>query len=129
MLTPVFMNKERKIEMGYLIVIGLLFMIIISMVYTRHMPVVGVQSQESLKSEDPATVVVDVRDYQTAHKDMIQDAVNIPVGYLKRNYNQIEKQQVHIIAETKLDKNMSIRFLRKKGFTVKNYSLVSQSNH
>lgn len=111
--------------MSYLIVIGLLFMLLLSMVYTRHIPVAGVDCANSISEADPSTVVVDVRDYQTAHKDVIQHSLNIPVGYLKRNYKEINKKKVHIIADTRLDKNMSIRFLRKKGFIVTNYSLVA----
>lgn len=68
--------------------------------------------------------VLDVRDYNQSYKDSIQSSINIPIAYLKRNVAEIQGKKIHIVATNHIEKNMSVRFLRKKGYKVISYSLT-----
>lgn len=103
-----------------IIVLGILSVFL----YIRYFPVKGVKCIESPKFELDEVRILDVRDYNYAYKEPIQEAINIPTGYLKRNYRQISTNKVHVIATNQLEKNISIRFLRKKGFNVVGYTLT-----
>lgn len=93
-------------------------------VYKRYFPVFGVQSNhiKDLKLDDVS--LLDVRDYNESDKKQINGATNIPIAYLERHSNEIPKSQIHLVASNFLEKNMGIRFLRKKGFKVVSYTIV-----
>ncbi|MDA1477631.1 rhodanese-like domain-containing protein [Bacillus changyiensis] len=104
----------------------ILFMIVIQIlilefIYNRYIPVRGVQCFNTLNAD---AIIVDVRDYHQSYKDPLRTAINIPIAYLKRNYHEISSSKVYVVASDHLEKNMSIRFLRKKGFEVLGYTLT-----
>jgi hypothetical protein len=51
--------------------------------------------------------------------------LNIPLGYLKRNINEIPHRDLHLVVSSLLEKNVGARVLRQKGFRVVGYSFVS----
>jgi hypothetical protein len=59
-------------------------------------------------------VLLDVRDYQTAHRFPVEETVNIPYAYLRKNDDKIEAKDVYFIASGTMDINLSARFLRYK---------------
>jgi rhodanese-related sulfurtransferase len=69
--------------------------------------------------------IIDLRDYNESDKNPIEGELNIPIAYLKRNFREIPKRELHLIVSSILEKNMGIRFLRKKGFCVVGYSIVN----
>lgn len=103
-----------------------LTLLVFSVLYKRHCPVLGVESIQHVEEAPSQKVLLDVRDYQTAVKQPIGEAIQIPVGYLKRNYNRIENKPIHVIASTPLDKNLSIRYLRQKNFRIDSYTIVKE---
>ncbi|APH04797.1 hypothetical protein [Bacillus weihaiensis] len=68
-------------------------------------------------------VIVDFRDYNDVTNKKVSEAIVIPIAYLKRYYHEIPSKQVHVVASTKLEKNIGIRFLQKNGFHVSGYTL------
>lgn len=108
--------------MIFLIII--LLALIIGFIYKRYFPILGVRCSHHPSNHPNAITVVDVRDYNQSYNDSIEDSVNIPVGYLKRYFHEIPNLNIHIIASNSLEKNMSIRFFRKRGFKVVSYTLT-----
>ncbi|WP_223700623.1 rhodanese-like domain-containing protein [Sutcliffiella deserti] len=103
-----------------LIVLG----IISAALYIRYFPIRGIPCVSSLSTNEDIIKIVDVRDYNQAYKDSIRESINIPVAYLKRNYSELPKSKIIILASNHLEKNISIRFLRKRGFEIIGYSLT-----
>lgn len=67
---------------------------------------------------------MDVRDYNQSYRDPVPGAINIPYAYMKRSYSDISRKNIHVVASDYLERNMSIRFLRKRGFKIVGYSLT-----
>ncbi|SFC37199.1 hypothetical protein [Bacillus sp. UNCCL81] len=95
--------------------------------YIRYFPIRDIKcvDSSSITSEISTTQIIDVRDYNESNKMPIINALNIPIGYLKRSYKDISNIEIHIVASNKLEKNLGIRFLRKKGFKIIGYSLTT----
>ncbi|MGG3798712.1 hypothetical protein [Metabacillus fastidiosus] len=108
--------------MIFLIVI--LLGLIIGFLYARYFPVWGVPCMNEPSSSINCLTVVDVRDYTQSYKDSDHESVHIPVGYLKRYFYEIPGGEVHIIASDSLERNISIRFFRRRGFNVTGYTLT-----
>jgi rhodanese-related sulfurtransferase len=74
--------------------------------------------------------IIDVRYFNEASKEPVQGAINIPVAYLKRNLNEIPDRNLHVIGLTFIEKNISIRILKQKGFQVSGYTIFDHNrNH
>jgi rhodanese-related sulfurtransferase len=101
----------------------ILLLIIIGFLYIRYMPVTGVECSDIMSDAD-SVKILDVRDYNVSYKDPILHSINIPIGYMKRYYHEINHRNIYIVASNQLEKNMSIRFLRKKGYKVLGYTLT-----
>jgi hypothetical protein len=99
--------------------------ITLGFLYIRYFPVRGVPCVSSLNQGADSIKMVDVRDYIQSYKDSIPGSANIPVMYLKRNYRELSHMQVFVVASNRLEKNISIRFLRKKDINVVGYRLTS----
>ncbi|MGE8001035.1 rhodanese [Lysinibacillus sp. NPDC093190] len=101
-----------------------IFLLIIGrIIYKRHVPVC--QIQECLPQElNGGMAIVDVRDYNDSYKSPTPNALNLPIAYLVRHKHELPKKPLHIIASTQLEKNMSVRIIRKAGHEVKSYSLI-----
>lgn len=50
--------------------------------------------------------------------------MNIPVAYIERCYEEIPRDNVHLVVHTELEKNIGVRMLRKKGINVRSYSVM-----
>ena len=110
------------------IVAILIFGIILSVFYKRYCPVSGVQRTECSQINREKINIIDLRDYNVSSHSPVYGAKNIPVAYLNRNLNEIPKDNLHIVASGRIEKNVGIRFLRQKGFQVVGYT-IAQENH
>jgi len=118
-------TKESESVLMNFILILLCLPILIGL-YKRYVPVFCMSYfdlSDISKSSDK--VVLDIRDYNVAYNHQVNEAINIPVAYLNRFYNEIPYRPVHLICSNTLDKNVGTRILRKKGFKVVSYSLSS----
>lgn len=106
------------------VVLGIIF-IGIGFFFLRYLPVWGVYCKSLLDIDENDISVLDVRDYNQSYKDSHALTINIPVAYLKRYFHEIPNKKIHIVASNELEKNISIRILRKKGFFVESYSLTN----
>ncbi|WP_349408539.1 rhodanese-like domain-containing protein [Pseudalkalibacillus sp. SCS-8] len=85
----------------------------------RYVPVWKVPFKNDWLAENcNSTVILDVRDYNESCNNHIQGAIELPVAYLKRYYKEIPKENILLVASDNREKNVSIRFLRKKGFNI-----------
>ncbi|WP_096154466.1 MULTISPECIES: rhodanese-like domain-containing protein [Bacillus] len=108
----------------------MLFIILIAMaiiiyVYKRYIPVLKATCIELVRAKLESDYILDIRDYQEATKNPIEGAINIPYGYLQRYYKTIPTKSIHVVADDHLEKNIGIRYLRKKGFKINSYSLAN----
>lgn len=104
----------------------IIFLIIwvVLFLYKRYVPILGIkkiQSIDDLNFRVKDLVLVDTRDYQTSYKNPVNHAICLPLPYLYRHHNEIEGEQVILIVTNRLEKNLSIRILRRKGFNIKGY--------
>lgn len=102
----------------------LLLTIMVLIISIRYIPVRGID-QHDLYIEDAK--ILDVRDYNDSYLDEIPGALNIPVAYLKRYFNEIPKDKIFIVASDTIEKNISVRFLRRKGFNVVGYTFINNT--
>ncbi|MGM9929148.1 MAG: sulfurtransferase [Bacillus sp. (in: firmicutes)] len=92
--------------------------------YKRYMPVTGVQCENIQSGNiEEETVIVDLRDYNSATGQCVEETIHIPIAYIKRNYREIPKRNVHIIVDNQVEKNMGVRLLRQKGINVVSYTM------
>ncbi|KZZ83516.1 hypothetical protein [Bacillus sp. SJS] len=82
----------------------------------RNIPCLPIQRMEGIP-------IVDVRDYNNRQVITLERSMNIPYSYLQKAFNDINGQEIYLIAATKLERNMSIRFFKRKGILVKGYAL------
>ncbi|MBT2700140.1 hypothetical protein J7E79_22495 [Bacillus sp. ISL-40] len=92
--------------------------------YNRYFPVFGAFCTNVKDLNLDEIKVIDVRDFNDSYKNPINGAVNIPLAYLKRNFNEIPSKDIHLVVSNPLEKNIGIRFLRKKGFRVVGYTII-----
>ncbi|UFU00414.1 sulfurtransferase [Radiobacillus kanasensis] len=93
--------------------------------YSRTFPISGIPCIDINKDpHTPHRVMVDIRDYNVASNDMINGSISIPLAYLKRYHHEIPREEVHVIASDKIERNLGVRVLRSKGFKVTGYTLT-----
>ena len=105
--------------------IALIFILISVYFYNRYVPVIGVPCVKNIELTSPAKVV-DVRDYNYV-EEPVPVAVNIPVAYLQRNYQQFKEEKVIVLASSHLEKNISVRYLKKKGIDVIGFRVIGNN--
>ena len=110
------------------IVAILIFGIVLSFLYKRYYPVSGVERTECSQINREKINIIDLRDYNVSNHNPVLGSRNIPVAYLNRNLNEIPKDNLHVIASGRLEKNVGIRFLRHKGYKVVGYTIADE-NH
>ncbi|MET3695785.1 hypothetical protein SAMN05877753_102684 [Bacillus oleivorans] len=93
--------------------------------YNRYVPIFGVKCSAALDLNETSIQVIDVRDYNQSYKDPVHGAVNIPIAYLKRYHRELNSHKIYIIASSPLEKNLSIRFLKRRGFKIIGYRLTN----
>lgn len=103
----------------------LLIILLLPFIYRRYLPVFGVKAQVLKENHQSDVRIVDVRDYNEKTGKTHQ-RFHIPIAYLHRFYHEIDGKQVHVIASSRIEKNMSIRFLRSKGYKVSGYTLCNE---
>lgn len=108
--------------MFYLIFI--LLVIFIWVLYKRYFPVADVQNIDCSQLEIEQVTIIDLRDYNVSNHSPILGAINIPIAYLNRNFTNIPKDKIHVVASGSLEKNVGIRFLRHKGYKVVGYTIT-----
>ncbi|PLR76297.1 sulfurtransferase [Bacillus sp. V3-13] len=107
-----------------------LFSILFLFIYRRYFPVYGVPCKDiKIEHGNKIEVILDLRDYNVAAKDPVNGALNIPIAYLNRSFQEVPRKEVHILASDKLEKNIGVRILRQKGFKVIGYALADCGCH
>ncbi|AQX54657.1 sulfurtransferase [Priestia flexa] len=96
-----------------------------ALAYKRNYPVKGVQCVNDPNELKDDRLLVDIRHYNERSESEYRNVINIPYAYLKRFYSEIPNQQIHIIAEDKIELHLGIRFLRQKGYIVSSYQLAT----
>ncbi|WP_243459182.1 sulfurtransferase [Metabacillus bambusae] len=84
----------------------------------------GIPCIKKNKLKDSTIIVLDIRDYNETSTYSKDDILYIPFAYLKRFYMETPRGKIHVIAGDKLELNLGVRFLIKKGFTINSYELT-----
>lgn len=106
-----------------MVLLFLVFMLVVFFVYQRYIPVSGVPAvAEHIKDKD--MIILDIRDYQSTFNGPIEDSLNIPYPYLKRYYREIPKGNLIIVASDLIEKNLAIRFLLKRNFSISGFIIL-----
>ncbi|WP_222599410.1 hypothetical protein [Aquibacillus kalidii] len=93
--------------------------------YSRYVPVKGIPCIDANSHSEQKKVKLDIRDYNIAAKQMVDDSIVMPIAYLKRYHHEIPGKEIHVIASDHMEKNLGIRFLHNKGFKVVGYTLTN----
>ncbi|WP_237661618.1 rhodanese-like domain-containing protein [Sutcliffiella horikoshii] len=94
--------------------------------FKRYVPVLGVPCLKAIEHIKNDIKIVDVRDFNYV-QGIFPNSINIPVAYLQRNYKELNGESVIVVASSHLEKNISIRFLMRKGIKVVGYEVVGRS--
>ncbi|WJF85446.1 sulfurtransferase [Bacillus subtilis] len=99
-------------------------MIIIA-TYRRYYPITGISCihKDKLKAID--MTILDIRHYNDVANFSDNIILNIPYAYLKRFYLEIPRDKIHIIARDRVELNLGVRFLKRKGIHVNSYELAT----
>lgn len=108
--------------MIYLILSSIIILVII---YKRYFSVLCVKYFQLGELDLSNVKILDIRDYYESYKNPIEGSLNIPLGYIKRNINEITHTDLHLVVSSLLEKNVGTRILRQKGYRVVGYSFVS----
>lgn len=92
--------------------------------YIRYMPV---RRLEEIGYADVADQkeLLDVREYNTEGY-LVEGSTHIPYAYLPRFHHSLGQKSLHLLVENRTDLNMSVRFLRKKGYSVSSYTIIQK---
>ncbi|KMJ58694.1 hypothetical protein AB685_09835 [Bacillus sp. LL01] len=104
-------------------IIVLVITLVTFSIYNRYVPVIGVPCVRDLEQSDSFILIVDVRDYNYV-QDTVPNTTNIPVAYLQRNHKQLNGEKVIVLASSHMEKNISVRFMKKRGIEVVGYSIM-----
>ncbi|NYE07550.1 hypothetical protein F4694_004361 [Bacillus niacini] len=99
--------------------------IVASIFYRGYFSVFGVHCINLNDLNLDKIKVIELRNYNESYKNPIKGALIIPIAYLKRNFIEIPKRELHLIVSSPLEKNIGVRCLRKKGFCVVGYTFVN----
>lgn len=69
--------------------------------------------------------ILDIRHYNDVSNFSDNIILNIPYAYLKRFYLEIPRDKIHIIARDRVELNLGVRFLKRKGIHVNSYELAA----
>ncbi|UNT71643.1 sulfurtransferase (plasmid) [Bacillus sp. N447-1] len=101
-----------------------LTIVFVRILFRRYFPIFGIpciSNPGNLNHHNG--VMLDTRNYNDSSYDSVPGSIQIPYAYLARYYHEIPKEPIHLIVNNTLDRNLSIRFLREKGFEIKSYTL------
>jgi rhodanese-related sulfurtransferase len=105
----------------YLLVLSVVILVITS--YKRYFPVKKVPCIEN-GFKDHNAIILDIRDYNESVNDIPHGTLHIPYAYLRRFNKEISHDNLHVIASDRLELNLGLRFLMKKGFKVISYEIM-----
>ncbi|WP_309087861.1 hypothetical protein [Domibacillus sp.] len=92
--------------------------------YKRYWPV----NVKRISPEEAAGhPVIDVRDWQEANRMPLEGAELIPCGYIPRNAGKFGGQEVYIAAASAVERNFSVRLLKKYNIHVKGFICMDGS--
>ena len=101
----------------------LLVMILSIPIYNRYFPVKSIPCiKTGYKNQN--TTILDIRDYHLSSKDHADEILKIPYSYLRRYNKKISNHKIHIIASDRVELNLGLRFLLRKGFDVSSYEIM-----
>ena len=102
-----------------LIVSSLLFFLILlgAALYRRYYPVKHIPCLPVEEVPD-GLLLLDLRDYNESNGSILDQALHIPVAYLKRHAREIPLKPLHIIARDDVEKNVGTRLLLRYGYEV-----------
>ncbi|WP_203363791.1 hypothetical protein [Bacillus sp. REN10] len=93
----------------------LLLFILIGISY-RYWPV----SVEKIQLDEAKPYpIIDVRDYQEANQVPLQEAIQMPCGYIPRYAPNLNEKVVYIAAGNTVECNFAVRLLKRFGIEVK----------
>jgi len=98
--------------------------VVICFLFVRNIQISRIPQMDKKELELSTFTILDVRDYNVSYKSSIDKAMNIPVPYIKRHYKDIKSNDLIVVASNRLEKNVGIRLLRRKGFKVVGYILI-----
>lgn len=102
-----------------------LTIVFVRILFRRYFPILSVPCISNFKDVKRGNgVILDSRDYNECSRESIPGSIQIPYAYLARYYHEIPNEPIHLIVTNTLDRNLSIRFLKKKGFHIQSYSLT-----
>ncbi|MFD3449699.1 hypothetical protein ACFDTO_34565 [Microbacteriaceae bacterium 4G12] len=97
----------------------------VRLLFRRYFPILDVPCISNKNDvKDNHKIILDSRDYTESSHENIPGAIQIPYAYLARHYREIPKEPIHLIASNTVNRNLSIRFLKGKGFNIQSYSLT-----
>ncbi|NMD70973.1 hypothetical protein HHO41_11770 [Bacillus sp. DNRA2] len=99
--------------------------ILVMYLVPRYIPVTGIPKIHWNDLDSSKVTILDVRDFNESHKNAVIGAINIPIAYLNRSLHELPVTDIHLVTANLLEKNMSARLLRKKGFRVSGYTLLT----
>ncbi|WP_085993134.1 hypothetical protein [Oceanobacillus senegalensis] len=100
----------------------LAFVLLCFELYKRYYPVKGIPCKDRL-DKDTDIIELDIRDYN--EKDISANVnIQIPYAYLRRNYKEIPNHPLHVIAANRMELNLGLRFLLKRGFHVSSFEIL-----
>ncbi|RNA66268.1 hypothetical protein [Alteribacter keqinensis] len=94
--------------------------------YKRYVPVIGVSCMNVSDMKEDGSTIVDLRDFQTAHHDPLEGAVNMPMAYIYRHYKDIGQGTVYLVSSDMTDIHLTARFLKRKKIRVEGFSLTTE---
>jgi rhodanese-related sulfurtransferase len=106
-----------------MVFIYLLLLLIGFFVYKRYFPVYSVPKITKL-TNNKDIVLLDLRDYHTTFNEPIEGSINIPYPYLRRYYEEIPNRNLIIIASDFIEKNLAIRFLLRRKFSISGFVII-----
>src|SRR5690606_2023414 len=98
------------------------FVLLCYELYRRYFPIKGITCKNRIGEKD--IVILDLRDYNEKGTLKKNGAMQIPYDYLRRYYSEIRNQPLHVIASNRLDLNLGVRFLLRKGYHVSSFEFL-----
>ncbi|WP_230128828.1 sulfurtransferase [Bacillus sp. CECT 9360] len=106
-----------------LLLLILSFLLLASFIYKRYYPIKNIPCMDKdnmLKNH--GMTILDIRDYNEPTSN--RHSLNIPYAYLARFYKEIPHGKIHVLASNRLELNLGVRFLKRKGINVASYELI-----
>ncbi|HWO76822.1 MAG TPA: hypothetical protein VNM69_13175 [Bacillus sp. (in: firmicutes)] len=66
--------------------------ILLLSIYKRYVPILGIKCLPFKDVNQPRCYIVDVREYNQSFNNPIEGATNIPIAYLKRYWQELNKK-------------------------------------